>query len=384
MTSENLSRLSRRKFLRNSAYVASGLAVSTSISACNASTTSPNSSTTQAPTQSKVQDTMYIYGWATYVDNEEILKDFTAETGIKIVGDSYDSNEVMLAKLQASSGKSNYSVIYPSDYMVTQMIAPGLLAKVDKTKISNLSNLDRSFLKNAYDPENLYSIPISWGTTGIAYNVKAVQKSIGSEPKDWSYLWEHKEKLKGKLTLLNDVREVMAMALHTLKYDYNSTDAAQIKQAFEKLQELKPSVASFETDAWRDRLIAGDLAICHAYSGDGLSVARKDPNIKYILPSSGADIWTDTVAIPKTAPNLEAAYKWINYTLKPDVAAKLINDNSFGTTNKAALPQVSDELKAIPAWSPSQADITKAQRQVKIDPQALRIYEDFWTKLTTT
>jgi len=174
------------------------------------------------------------------------------------------------------------------------------------------------------------------------------------------------------------------VGLRVLGYSINTTDPSEIEQAYKKLQELKPSIASFETDAWRDRLIAGDLAICHAYSGDGLSVARQDPNIKYILPSSGADIWTDTVAIPKTAPNLEAAYKWINYTLKPEVAAKLINDNSFGTTNKAALPQVSDELKAIPAWSPSQADITKAQRQVKVDPQALRIYEDFWTKLTTT
>ncbi len=381
MISENLSRLSRRKFLRNSAYVASGLAASTAISACNASTTS---SPSQSPTQSKVQDTLYIYGWATYVDNEEILKDFTAETGIKIVGDSYDSNEVMLAKLQASSGKSNYSAIYPSDYMVTQMIAPGLLAKVDKTKIPNLSNLDRSFVKNAYDPENVYSVPISWGTTGIAYNVKAVQKSIGSEPKDWSYLWEHKEQLKGKLTLLNDVREVMAMALHTLKYDYNSTDAAQIKQAFEKLQELKPSVASFETDAWRDRLIAGDLAVAMAFSGDGLSVARQNPDVKYIIPESGASIWTDTIAIPKDAPNTEAAYIWINYLLRPEVAAKVSNSNSFGTTNKSAIDRIAPDLKNIAAWSPTQESIDKGGRLVKLDPAILQIYESYWTKLTST
>lgn len=377
---------SRRKFLRNSAYIASGFAASTAMSACGlfGNSETPEASSTKNSAQSGSNDTLYIYGWATYVDNEDVFKAFTAETGIKVVGDSYESNEVMLSKLQASAGKSNYSVIYPSDYMVAQMIAMGLLTKLDKTKLPNQINLDESFLENGYDPQNEHSLPISWGTTGIAYNVKAVRELIGSEPDDWGYLWEHKDKLKGKLTLINDVREVMGMALHTLNHSYNSTDEAEVKKAFEKLQELKPSIASFETDAWRDRVIAGDLALAMAYSGDGLSVARQNPDVRYIIPASGTSIWTDTLAIPKDAPNLEAAYTWINYSLKPEVAARFSSGNSFGTTNKFAKPQIADDLKRIPAWAPSAAVVAKCDRLGKLEPTVLQMYENYWTKLTST
>jgi len=381
---------SRRRFLRNSVYAASAIA-GTAISSIGLSQCGLFENGTPAPSPTDTvtpplpqgnKDTLYIYGWTTYVNNEEVVRGFTKETGIKVMSDTYDSLEVMVARMQALGKGASYSIIYPSDITVSLMTEIGMLWQLDKSAIPNLINIDEKFLDPTYDPKSAHSIPVNLGTTGIAYNVKAVKAAVGEEPTDWSDLWKYREKLR--ITLLNDIRSVMGVGLRVLGYSINTTDPSEIEQAYKKLQELKPSIASFETDAWRDRLIAGDLAICHAYSGDGLSVARQDPNIKYILPSSGADIWTDTVAIPKTAPNLEAAYKWINYTLKPEVAAKLINDNSFGTTNKAALPQVSDELKAIPAWSPSQADITKAQRQVKVDPQALRIYEDFWTKLTTT
>lgn len=382
---------SRRRFLRNSVYTVSAFASTTlasiGLSSCGlfengTPTPDPNSTPTDTPTNPTSKDTLYIYGWATYINNAEVIKGFTAETGIKVVGDIYDSLEVMYAKLQALGKGSSYSIVYPSDIGIAQMLEMGMLTKLDKSAIANLGNIDEKFLDPAYDPKSAHSIPVNLGTTGLAYNVKAVKSAVGEEPTDWDFLWKHKDKLR--ITLLNDIRSVMGLGLHVLGYTVNDTDPAHIEQAYKKLQELKPAIASFETDAWRDRLIAGDLAICHAYSGDGLSVDRKDPNIKYILPSSGADIWTDTVAIPSNAPNLEAAYKWINYTLRPEVAAKLINDNSFGTTNKAALPKISDELKAISAWSPSQEVIDKGNRIVKIDAQALRIYEDFWTKLTTT
>jgi len=381
---KNMS-ISRRKFLRQTAYATSAIAGVSTLAACGIFDKNPQETeagkeeVARPVTQDK--QTLYIYGWATYVNNNEVLEGFTKETGIKVVGDTYDSNEVMLAKLEASGGRSGYSVIYPSDYMVTQMRDLKLLAPLNKKLLPNLVNISQGYLDLPHDRGAVFSIPVSLGTTGIAYNVKAVKSIIGEEPTDWSYLWEHKSKLR--ITLVNDPREVMGMALHILGNSYNTKETEKIEQAFKKLRELMPAIANFTTDAWRDPLASGDLMMCMAFSGDAISLARQDPNIKYILPNGGTSIWTDTLAIPKGAANLEGAHAWINYVMKPEIAAKISDANSFGTTNKYAKSMIPDDLKAIKALEPSEAMLAKSDRIAKLDPQVLQVYEGFWTRLTT-
>lgn len=377
--------ISRRKFLRQTAYATSAMAGASTLAACGIFDQSPqgDESGKEEVVRPVKQDrqTLYIYGWSTYINNQEVLEGFTKETGIKVVGDAYDSNEVMLAKLEASGGRSGYSIIYPSDYMVTQMRDLKLLAPLNKKLLPNLSNITSNYLELPHDRGAVFSIPVSLGTTGLAYNVKAVNSIIGEEPTDWSYLWEHKSKLR--ITLVNDPREVMGMALHTMGNSYNTKDVTQIEQAFQKLRELMPAIANFTTDAWRDPLSSGDLMMCMAFSGDAISLARQDPNIKYILPNSGTSIWTDTMAIPRGASNIEGAHAWINYVMKPEVAAKISDSNSFGTTNKFAKSMIPDDLKAIKALEPTEAIISKSDRITKLDPEVLQIYEGFWTRLTT-
>lgn len=377
--------ISRRKFLRQTAYATSAMAGASTLAACGIFDQSPqgDESGKEEVVRPVKQDrqTLYIYGWSTYINNQEVLEGFTKETGIKVVGDAYDSNEVMLAKLEASGGRSGYSIIYPSDYMVTQMRDLKLLAPLNKKLLPNLSNITSNYLELPHDRGAVFSIPVSLGTTGLAYNVKAVNSIIGEEPTDWSYLWEHKSKLR--ITLVNDPREVMGMALHTMGNSYNTKDITQIEQAFQKLRELMPAIANFTTDAWRDPLSSGDLMMCMAFSGDAISLARQDPNIKYILPNSGTSIWTDTMAIPRGASNIEGAHAWINYVMKPEVAAKISDSNSFGTTNKFAKSMIPDDLKAIKALEPTEAIISKSDRITKLDPEVLQIYEGFWTRLTT-
>ena len=377
--------ISRRKFLRQTAYATSAMAGASTLAACGIFDQSPqgDESGKEEVVRPVKQDrqTLYIYGWSTYINNQEVLEGFTKETGIKVVGDAYDSNEVMLAKLEASGGRSGYSIIYPSDYMVTQMRDLKLLAPLNKKLLPNLSNITSNYLELPHDRGAIFSIPVSLGTTGLAYNVKAVNSIIGEEPTDWSYLWEHKSKLR--ITLVNDPREVMGMALHTMGNSYNTKDVTQIEQAFQKLRELMPAIANFTTDAWRDPLSSGDLMMCMAFSGDAISLARQDPNIKYILPNSGTSIWTDTMAIPRGASNIEGAHAWINYVMKPEVAAKISDSNSFGTTNKFAKSMIPDDLKAIKALEPTEAIISKSDRITKLDPEVLQIYEGFWTRLTT-
>jgi spermidine/putrescine transport system substrate-binding protein len=377
--------ISRRKFLRQTAYVTSAMASASTLAACGIFEKSSKEAEVggeqveRPVTQDKT--TLYLYGWATYVNNQEVLEGFTKETGIKVVGDAYDSNEVMLSKLEASGGRSGYSVIYPSDYMVTQMRDLKLLAPLNKKLLPNIKNIEPSYLDLLHDRGAIFSIPVSLGTTGFAYNVEAVKSIIGEEPTDWNYLWEHKSKLR--ISLVNDYREVMGMALHILGHSYNSKDPVKIKQAFQKLRELMPAIANFTTDAWKDPLASGDLMMCMAFSGDAIGLARQDPNIKYVLPNGGTSIWTDTMAIPRGASNIEGAHAWINYVMKPEVAVKISDANSFGTTNKLAKSMLPDDLKAIKALEPSTTITSKSDRIAKLDPEVLQIYEGFWTRLTT-
>ncbi|WP_055073953.1 PotD/PotF family extracellular solute-binding protein [Pseudanabaena sp. 'Roaring Creek'] len=377
--------ISRRKFLRQTAYATSAIASASTLAACGIFDQSPSTSdaggedVTRPATQDK--KTLYLYGWATYVNNQEVLEGFTKETGIKVVGDAYDANEVMLAKLETSNGRSGYSIIYPSDYMVSQMRDKKLLAPLNKKLLPNLTNIATNYLELPHDRGAVFSIPVSLGTTGIAYNVEAVKSIVGEEPTDWSYLWQHKNKLR--ITLVNDPREVIGMALHTLGYSYNSKEETQIEHAFQKLRELMPAIANFSTDAWRDPLASGDLMMCMAFSGDAISLSRQNPNVKYVLPNNGTSIWTDTIAIPRGAPNIEGAHAWINYVMKPEIAAKISDANSFGTTNKLAKSLIPDDLKAIKALEPSETIIAKCDRITKLEPEALQIYDGFWTRLTT-
>ncbi|NEQ81070.1 MAG: spermidine/putrescine ABC transporter substrate-binding protein, partial [Moorea sp. SIO2I5] len=211
-----LKRPTRRNFLQVATVAAlSGL----TLSGCGWTLAEVRPKTTSPGDRNK----LFLYTWTNYTD-DELLDRFTEITGIKALVDVFDSNEAMLARLQASGGGA-YSIIYPSDYMVRKMVELDLLLKLDFERIIGMNRLFSQFLNPIYDPNNLHSIPLSWGTTGLIYNSKKLSKV----PEDWSYLWEYKDKLSRRMTLLNDVREVMGATLKMLGYSYNSTNPQEIK-----------------------------------------------------------------------------------------------------------------------------------------------------------
>ncbi|TAE57584.1 MAG: spermidine/putrescine ABC transporter substrate-binding protein [Nostocales cyanobacterium] len=319
-------------------------------------------------------DQLYVYTWNQYTD-EELLSTFTTQTGIKVFVDTFDSNDVMLAKLQAGGG-SSYSVIYPSDYMVQKMVEKNLLIELDKEKIIGLENLFPQFQNPIYDPNNRYSLPFSWGTTGFIYN----PEKLGTEPTDWEYIWQNKDKLNKRMTLLNDVREVMGATLKMLGYSYNSQNENEIKAAYEKLKSLKPAIAAFDTDAWRNQILAGDLWLAMCYSSDAVKIAQENPKLKYVVPSSGSSLWSDTVVIPKTAPNLQGAYSWINLLLQADVSAEITKRLSVAIPNRAGFEQLPPQLQNNTNLFPPESVLNKCERLAPIgDFEA--VYERYWTQL---
>jgi spermidine/putrescine transport system substrate-binding protein len=185
------------------------------------------------------------------------------------------------------------------------------------------------------------------------------------------------------MTLLNDTREVMGAALRSLGFSYNSTNPQEIRQAYEKLARLKPDLATFTTDAWRDQMIAGDLLIAMGYSSDAMLVTRENPSLKYLIPSSGTSLWSDTMVIPKTAPNMDAAYAWINYMLQPGVAARVSERLLFATPNQAAHDQLPAPLRDDPTLFPPESLLAKCETIAPVNPETTALYEKYWTQLTS-
>ena len=370
----SMSFLTRRRFLQFSAAAVSGAALSN----CTRGVGDPTASSPAAsrPTAS-ASGTLNIYSWSTYID-DQVLEDFTKATGIQVVADIYDSNETMLAKMQAGGGKA-YSIIYPSDYMVQQMVDLDLLTELDKSKITGLDNLIDKWQNPVYDANNTHSLPYAWGTTGLVYN----SKEIETPPTDWNYLWENKDTLSQRMTLLNDVREVMGAVLKSLGYSYNTTDPTQIEEAYQKLVELKPAVASFTTDGWRDQLVTGDLVLAMGYSVDAIDVMAANPDLKYVIPESGSSVWTDTMVIPKDAPNLEAAYAWMNYMYSPENAARVVNELKFATPNQAALDQIDSSLRDNPSLFPPEELLAKCDGIAPVGDETAELLDKYWTELTS-
>jgi spermidine/putrescine transport system substrate-binding protein len=322
--------------------------------------------------------TLNVYSWANYSD-QELLDSFQAKTGIEVVVDTYDSNETMLAKMQAGGG-SAYSIIYPSDYMVTQMIESDMLTPLDKSRLVGLENLRAQWQDPVYDPGSAHSVAATWGTTGFVYN----PDNLGTTLTGWDYFWENGGSLNRQITLLNDVREVMGGVLHSLGYSYNSEDPAELEEAYNRLVELKPAIANFITNGWEDQVSSGDVLVSMAYSVDALSLVEENPDMEYVIPETGSSLWTDAMVIPKSAPNPDAAYEWLNFLLVPENAASLVGRLKFATPNEVAYDQLSDELKADTKLFPPQDLLDRCEGIAPVSEEATELYDQYWTQLTST
>lgn len=374
-----ISATTRRRFLQASAAAVSGVVLSN----CARNLSNANAPTESSPTEtssgtSADAKTLHIYTWANYTD-DELLKNFKNKTGIQVIVDTYDSNEAMLAKMQAGGGKA-YSIIYPSDYMVKEMVEADMLSSLDKSRLQGTDRLMEKWQNPTYDTDNTHSIPTVWGTTGLIFD----PEKMDGEVTGWDYVWDNIDQMSRRLTMINDVREVMGATLKYLGYSYNSTKASEIEAAYKKLVEVKPAIASFTTNGWEDQLASGDLLMSMAYSQDAIALIEESPNLKYIVPETGTSLWTDTMVIPKTAPNPDAAYEWLNFILEPENSAILVERLKISTPNQAAFDRLPDNLKNDENLFPPKNILARCEGIVPVPQETADLYDRYWTQLTSS
>lgn len=323
-------------------------------------------------------ETLNLYNWSEYMP-QEILDGFEEETGISVNYTTFDSNEAMYAKLKLLDDSSQYDLAIPSTYYVEKMAKEGLLQELDKSKLSNFKNLDTSFTNTKVDPENKYSIPYMWGSTGLAINGDTVDPATVNS---WNDLWS--PDYKGQVMLTNDVREVFGMALLTLGYSGNSRNPDEIKAAYDKLTTLMPNVKTFNSDATRMPYIEGETALGMTWNGEAVMANDEGlTSLVYKYPSEGAILWMDNFVIPKNAKQVDAAHKFIDYLLRPENAKIVSEEIGYASPNMAARELMSDEVRNNPTIYPSKEVLAKAEFQEDVGDDALQVYQQYWDMLKT-
>lgn len=277
-----------------------------------------------------------VYNWGEYMD-PEVIEQFTKETGIEVIYDEFETNETMYPKVEA--GAVAYDLVCPSDYMIKRMLDNDLLAKINFDNVPNIKNIGRTYLEQSqeFDPTNEYSVPYTWGTVGILYNKKKVKEPVDS----WSILWD--SKYKDQILMQDSVRDAFAVALKSLGYSLNSTDEKELEEAKDLLIEQKPLVQAYVIDQVRDKMIGNEAAIGVIYSGEAIYTQRENPDLEYVIPKEGSNIWFDSWVIPKNAPNKENAEKFLNFLCRPDIALKNFEYITYSTPNEAARKLIEDD-----------------------------------------
>lgn len=316
-------------------------------------------------------EVLNIYNVGDYID-EELITKFEEETGIKVLYETYDTNEMMYQKVK--SGSTNYDLVFPSDYMVEKMINEDLLQKVDFKNIPNIKYIDKDFLNPIYDENNEYSVPYMWGTFGILYNKKMVKEQVDS----WEILWD--PKYKSNIMMFDSVRDTMAIGLKKLGYSINSIDPKQINEAKDALMKQKDLVLAYVNDEGKDRLLGEEVAMGIIYSGDAVTLMNENSNLEYVIPKEGTNKWVDAMCIPKTAQNKKEAELFINFLLDPENAKVNTEYIGYSTPNEGALKLLDKEITENPVAYPSQEVLDKCETFIDLGDK-IKLYDRAWIEL---
>ena len=321
---------------------------------------------------------LVVYNWGEYID-PEVLTMFEEETGIDIVYEEFETNEILYPKI--SSGAIAYDVICPSDYMIQRMIENDLLSEINFDNIPNLKNIGKQYLEQSrqFDPENKYSVPYCWGTVGILYNKMMVDEPVDS----WSILWD--PKYKDNILMQDSVRDAFGVTLKYLGYSLNSIDLDELTEAKNLLIEQKPLVQAYVIDQVRDKMIGNEAALGVIYSGEAIYTQKENPNLEYVIPKEGSNIWIDSWVIPKNAEYKENAEKFINFLCRPDIALMNFEYITYSTPNEAARELIEDEsIRNSEIAFPDLSKYDNLETFQYLGTEADQVYGDLWNKVKSS
>jgi len=344
----------------------------------------------QANAQERVVN---FYNWSNYMA-PDVLEAFTRETGIKVVYDTFDANETLETRLLA--GKSGYDVVVPTAYFLQRQISAHVFQKLDKAKLPNLANAWPTVTQRlaTYDPGNLYAANYMWGTTGIGYNVKTVQKILGPDAKidSWDIVFKPENLAKFKdcgVHMLDSADDIFPAALSYLKLDPNSTKQADLEKAADLVGKVRPYVRKFHSSEYLSALATGEICLVVGWSGDVMQArsraaeAKSDVEIGYIIPKEGAQMFFDNLAIPADAQHVAEAYELINYLYRPEVAAKNSDFLSYANGNLASQKLVDPKILNDKNIYPDDATLAKLFVITARDPATQRVINRLWTRVKT-
>ena len=316
-----------------------------------------------------------VYNWGEYLDPKTIEL-FEEETGISVTYEEYETNEIMYPKIVSQA--IAYDVVCPSDYMIQRMIENDLLAEINWDNIPNIKNMDPTYMEQSksFDPKNKYSVPYCVGTVGILYN-----KSMGKEPVDsWDILWN--PKYKDSILMQDSVRDAFAVALKRLGHSINSTEVDQLAAAAEDLMEQKPLVQAYVVDQVRDKMIGNEAALGVIYSGEAGYTKRENPDLEYVIPKEGSNVWIDSWVIPKNAQNKENAEKFINFMCRPEIALMNFEYLTYSTPNLKAREMIEDEeIRNSKILFPEPEDLSNCETFQFLGDDVDSYYNELWNKV---
>lgn len=320
------------------------------------------------------EEVVYVYNWGEYID-ESVIPQFEEETGIKVVYDTFETNEAMYPIIE--QGQAVYDVVCPSDYMIQKMIANDLLAEINFDNIPNIKYIGEAYMEasQGFDPGNKYSVPYTWGTVGILYNTTMVDEPITS----WSVLWD--EKYSGEILMQKSVRDAFAVALAYQGNSINSTNQDEILAARDLLIQQKPLVQAYVIDQVRDKMIGNEAAIGVIYSGEYLYCKEENPDLAYVVPEEGSCLWFDSWVIPKNAENKENAEKFIDFLCRPDIALKNFEYITYATANTGAMEQIDEETLNDVGIFADQETMDRCEVFTWLGEETEAFYNECWTQV---
>ena len=317
-----------------------------------------------------------VYNWGEYID-PEVITMFEEETGIEVVYDEFETNEIMYPKVE--SGAAEYDVVCPSDYMISKMIENDMLAEINFDNIPNAkANIGEQYWEQSqgFDPENKYSVPYCWGTVGILYNKTMVDEPITS----WAQLWD--EKYADNILMQDSVRDAFMVAEKKNGFSMNTLDEAELQTAKEDLIAQKGLVQAYVIDQVRDKMIGNEAAIGVIYSGEAIYTQRENPDLEYVIPEEGTNVWIDSWVILKDAPNKENAEKFIDFMCRPDIALMNFDYITYSTPNDAARELIEDEeIKNSEIAFPDLTQYDNLETFVYLGEEGDTLYNELWKEV---